>query len=62
MAHLVKKLSTNETFNHIGKELSNILIKIIKRAISESIRIEDIINIVIDVIMSSVITWIIKCK
>ena len=53
LARLVKEISTNETFNHIGKELSKALIKIIKRAISESFRIEDILNTVIDVIISS---------
>ena len=53
LARLVKEISTNETFNHVGKELSKALIKVIKRAISESIRIEGIINIVIDVIISS---------
>ena len=40
LARLVKEISTNETFNHVGKELSKALIKIIKRAISESIRLE----------------------
>ena len=53
LARLVKEISTNETFNHVGKELSKALIEIIKRAITESIRIEDMINILTDVIISS---------
>ena len=53
LARLVKEISTNETLNYIGKELPKALIKIIKRAISESFNIEDIINTVIDVIISS---------
>ena len=31
LARLVKEISTNETFNHVGKELSKALIKIIKK-------------------------------
>ena len=53
LARLVKEIFTNKTFNHVRKELLKALIKIIKRPISESIKIKDITNIVIDVIISS---------
>ena len=53
LARLVKEISTNEKFNQVRKEVSKALIKIIKRAISESMTTEDIINIVIDVMISS---------
>ena len=52
LALFVQEISTNENFNWIGIELAKALVKIIKRAFTEGIAIENIIKIVIDDVIS----------